>query len=305
MTFDVQVDDICLSPWEFKTSADLVLRGHQSPLTGKPIVHFVHGNGFSVLTYLPLLRYLLPHVDMILTNTQGHGASDRGESFQGWGHSSELITEFIQSRAQSWQDQQVPVIGMGHSFGAAMTTLAAGKKDVPFDALILLDPVFLPLLYSSLVQMLAPLGVMRHTPIAKLTRQRRDGWTNREEAWNSFYKRGVFKNWHDDALNAYLDYSLEQKGEELKLVTPPWLEVEIFAGHPEGLWSLLPQLDLPIRGILGKDTYDFAKAGFKRAIKVNEQIQQRFVSGEHCYMMEYPEQSAQAIIDELKQLSFL
>ncbi|TNF34445.1 MAG: alpha/beta hydrolase, partial [Gammaproteobacteria bacterium] len=68
-----------LLDWQHTTSTGLTLRGQHTPVTGKPVVHFVHGTGFNGRVYWPMLQQLLPQVDIVLTNAQGHGGSDTGE----------------------------------------------------------------------------------------------------------------------------------------------------------------------------------------------------------------------------------
>ena len=47
------------------------------------MLHFLHGNGLSSLTYAPMLRHLSEHFDLFLSDVQGHGDSDHGSRFRG------------------------------------------------------------------------------------------------------------------------------------------------------------------------------------------------------------------------------
>ncbi|MGE8479537.1 MAG: alpha/beta hydrolase, partial [Pseudomonas shirazensis] len=46
-----------LIPWSHDCSEGFTLRGWRSPASGKPLLHFLHGNGFCSLAYQPLLMH--------------------------------------------------------------------------------------------------------------------------------------------------------------------------------------------------------------------------------------------------------
>ncbi len=73
-----------LSPWSHSCSAGFTLRGWRSEPSGKPLLHFLHGNGFCGRTYEPMLRLLAEDFDLWLCDIQGHGESDHGGRFHGW-----------------------------------------------------------------------------------------------------------------------------------------------------------------------------------------------------------------------------
>ena len=47
-----------LLPWSHPTSAGFTLSGWHTPPSGKPLLHFLHGNGFCGRTYEPMLAVL-------------------------------------------------------------------------------------------------------------------------------------------------------------------------------------------------------------------------------------------------------
>ncbi|TKA89090.1 alpha/beta fold hydrolase, partial [Halopseudomonas bauzanensis] len=55
-----------LLPWSHSCSAGFTLRGWHSPPSGKPLLHFIHGNGFCCRTYEPMLALLAEHFDLWL-----------------------------------------------------------------------------------------------------------------------------------------------------------------------------------------------------------------------------------------------
>ena len=71
----------------------LTLRGWHTPPSGKPLLHFLHGNGFCGRTYEPMLEHLATHFDLWLCDAQGHGDSDCGKRFLGWDRNAELALQ--------------------------------------------------------------------------------------------------------------------------------------------------------------------------------------------------------------------
>ena len=116
-----------LEPWAFTASDNITLRGWQTPLSGKPIIYFRHGNGFSSLCYKPMLERLAPHYDLVMMDTQGHGDSDKGDKIS-WQqcaiHGLEHIEACYKQWNSHWQGEgNIPLYGVGHSFGGIIKML--------------------------------------------------------------------------------------------------------------------------------------------------------------------------------------
>ena len=62
--------------WEKQSAAGHRVSGYHSEPSGRPVIHFIHGNGYNGLVYWPLLRRLHEHYDLFISDIQGHGESD-------------------------------------------------------------------------------------------------------------------------------------------------------------------------------------------------------------------------------------
>ena len=293
------MNNIALHPWHHATSTGITLRGVETPVTGKPLVHFIHGTGFNGMVYWPMLRRLLPQVDLVITNAQGHGGSDVGKKFLGWDASAEMIHEVLLHKRQQWGD--VPVIGMGHSFGAIVSTLIANRSPTVFARLLLLDPVYLPPTYAALSGLLYRLKLMERTPMVKLARKRRAQWPSKLAARESLYQRGVFRGWHDDALDAYIEYALHEQEDGAQLVTPTWLEAEVFSRYASGIWPAIRQLQVPCHVIRGNRTFSYVKNGLDRACRLNPLVTQEVMEGDHCFMQQHPQAVGERLLQCLRE----
>lgn len=128
-----------LIPWTHSTSAGFTLRGWHSSPSGKPLLHFLHGNGFCGRTYAPLLEALAVDFDLWLCDIQGHGDSDHGGRFLGWNRNAELAIEAFEAGRGIFGE--VPRVAVGHSFGGVLTSLILAHHPRLFARAVLLDPV--------------------------------------------------------------------------------------------------------------------------------------------------------------------
>ncbi|TRW48446.1 alpha/beta hydrolase [Aliidiomarina halalkaliphila] len=292
-------------PWlhyEAKTPEGFCIRGQRTLIhegSSKPVLHFIHGNSYSGLTYLPLWQALSPHADIILHDTQGHGDSDHGGSFVGWNRSAVIATDIGRQLQQHYADR--PFIGVGHSFGGVLTSLMAASDPTLFKQLLLLDPiVFTP----GMLRWMQPLQWIRlysHNPIAKKARKRRNEWVSITDVMNSLRGRGMFRGWTEEALRAYAEYATEplaQGGRRLKCA--PEREAEIFSSYARGLWSTLPRIEVPTHAWIGERSYPFVHQSMARWQQQNPHFSYTPVPGGHCFMLEHPEETAQRLFAALK-----
>jgi len=265
---------------------------HCSEPSGKPLLHFLHGNGFSSQIYHPMLSRLSGSFDFVLQDIQGHGESEHGGTFVGWQRSAELCAAAFQSVKQHYPN--VPHYAVGHSFGGVVTALWQAQTPM-FARLVLLDPVLFPPLMLKSMQLLDLLGFYQNNPLAKRARQRKAQFANYDEAWQYFYRRGLFKSWQDEALHAYLQHALkhDQNGSQLKC--QPSREAEIFASYPKELWQQLPKLRQPTHLVLGQQSYPFVHRSARRLCRINTVVSQQTVVGGHCFMQEDPELAASLV----------
>ena len=106
-----------LSPWSHSCSAGFTLRGWRSEPSGKPLLHFLHGNGFCGRTYEPMLRLLAEDFDLWLCDIQGHGESDHGGRFHGWNRNAEMAVEAFEAGRGPYGDVQRLALSLIHISG--------------------------------------------------------------------------------------------------------------------------------------------------------------------------------------------
>ncbi len=283
-----------LLPWAYTTSAQITLRGWHSTPSGKPVLHFLHGNGFCGRVYEPLLERLSHDFDLWLCDIQGHGDSDAGEHFFGWNRNAELAVEAFQAQRQIFGD--VPVYAVGHSFGGVLSSLIMARYPQLFKRAVLLDPVIFTPSMQVLIKITERLGFTKFNTLAKKTAVRRMHWPDRQTAYASLMGRGAFKGWASEALTAFVDHALrpaEQGGVQLKC--SPQLEATIFSSAANGLWRALRQVQTPVLMVYGVETFPFVIKSGSLWRQRNSHVRTKQVSGGHCFMQQDPASAAQQV----------
>jgi pimeloyl-ACP methyl ester carboxylesterase len=273
--------------WSSSAGVGPTLRGRRSSGHGTAI-HFLHGNGFCGGTYWPFLREVRQQRPLFCHDIEGHGASDAPTQFSG---KSRIIARIPQIMAEQGLGG-TPSIGIGHSFGAALTTRVAAANPGMFKALVLLDPIFLPPLTWLGLRLAASLG---RNPISQAARRRRSRWASREEAVTKLRDRGIYQGWTEEALQCFIEYATRDDADGTRVLScPTTLEAAIF-DHPIYPWAALPQLDCPVLLLHGEQSYGFMAGAARKAARSNPRIERQAYRGGHCFMQEDPNGSAAVV----------
>ena len=276
-----------LLPWSWATPEGFTLRGVRSVPSGKPVLHFMHGTGLCGLAYWPLLEPLLDQVDLFISDVHGHGDSDGQAPFVGWNRSAALAVAAWQAHAAHYGD--VPVIAGGHSLGALLSSMMLADHPVVFARGLLLDPVVMPPLMRAVGWLGERSGLYARNKLARRARLRWSQWPSRQAALDYFNGRGVFADWHPDALAAYVDHALAYAADgSCTLKCPPGIEADIFGSLPQGLWRRLDTLAVPTDVVMGRGSYPFALRAAGRWARRNPAVRLQQVPGSHCWMQADP-----------------
>ena len=283
-----------LQPWAYATSKQLTLRGWHSIPSGKPVLHFLHGNGFCGRVYQPMLEHLSGDFDLWLCDIQGHGESDAGSRFFGWNANAELAVEAFQAQRQMFA--AAPVYAAGHSFGGVLSSLIMAQHPQLFRRAVLLDPVIFTPPLQALTKTFERLGLPSLNPLVKKTLRRRVHWPDRQAAYTSLTGRGAYKGWQTEALTAFVEHALgtaEQGGVQLKCSAQ--LEAKIFSSAATGLWRALGQVQTPVLMLHGVNSFPFIEKSAALWARSNSHVSTEQVEGGHCFMQEFPEAAAQRL----------
>jgi len=105
------------------------------------------------------------------------------------------------------QQNQGPVIGMGHSMGAACTVLAAQQRPDLFSALVLIETVMVSRSANWMMRLM-PRQLMLRTQPAKGTLAKKDAWDSRQQFIDSYSQHRAYKRFDTDAWQAVEQYGV-------------------------------------------------------------------------------------------------
>ncbi|HUP93191.1 MAG TPA: alpha/beta hydrolase [Solimonas sp.] len=269
-------------PWEWRVPGGPMLRGRRADGPG-PQIHFLSGTGFCGGVYWPMLRQFLPAHGLFIHDLEGHGASDAPAGNRFSGIKATVTRAHAVIREQGLEGRGM--IGMGHSFGGALTVKLAADYPGLFRALVLLDPILFPTPMWLTLRAGARLGMH---PMAKAARRRRTGWPSRQAALDHLRGRGIYKGWSEEALACFVDHAMRPGPDGAQvLCCPPELEANMYE-HPVLAWSAIRKLDIPVLYLRGAQSYSFFERSERTAARSNPRVELQTVPGEHCFMQEHP-----------------
>lgn len=285
-------------PVEQALDCGLSIRGLRTETRDLPLVVFLHGNGFSSGVYLPMHNLLAQHVDMLMLDIPGHGKSDRAMPFAGWNKTAAMLHQAIQKTGLT---QNRTVYGVGHSLGGIFTLLTARANPSAYRSLVLLDPILFPRAMLFGLKVVSRLGLTSIVhPHVRPTLKRRKHWSDKQEAFNYFHGRKIYRDWTDAAVQSYVDYALKDSPDGgLTLCCDPETESAFFASLPVGVWDALKFLPQHVSILKGDTTYPFSLKAAMTAQSLNSNIQCKVVDGSHCFMQEDPESAATEVLSAI------
>lgn len=285
--------------WSHPCSAGFTIRGEHSRPSGRPVIHFLHGNGYCGRVYWPFLKRLEADFDIFISDMQGHGDTDHAGRFRGWNRTAELALEAWSSLSSRFGG--VPRHAVAHSFGGVITSLMLAQRPQEFVRAVLLDPVLFTPVMIGVMEVSDVVGLMHRNTKARRARQRRWHWPDREAARAYLFERGMFRGWTPESLQAYVDFALkESEGGGVELKCRPSREADIFGSFPRGLWRELARVATPVHIEYGERSFRFVGQAARRWQSVNPLVTAAMVPGGHCFMQEDPDSAARRVKERLQ-----
>lgn len=169
---------------------------------------------------------------------RGHGDSDRSEPPLDWRDLGRDVLTVI-------ADVAAPVIGVGHSAGAASLVLAERVHPGRFAGLVLIEPII----------MKPPHGRSDDSALATLTMRRRFRFRSLEDVRANFAGKPPFSGWRLDVLDSYVASGFRREGDDWVLKCDPADEAEYYrSGGDHDAWFDLPALRNPVTLMAGEES---------------------------------------------------
>lgn len=187
------------------------------------IIQFSHANGFPAKTYNYLFECLAPF-DINYVNQFAHSEYQVQHSWE------KMTIELIKDIENN---SQKPVIGVGHSFGATLTLIASQQRPDLFKQVILMDPPLFLSYKKHFIRIAKALNIQgRLLPEARKTRVRKSQFTSRQEAYEYYQTKALFKDFHLKSFDAYIEHGIKKSDNGFQLAFSPKVEYQIFKSIP-------------------------------------------------------------------------
>lgn len=263
--------------------------------TASPDIVFLHATGFNAHTYRSLLAPLGERYHVWALDARGHGRSTLKAGtfgYSSWYRHRDDVIAVLENHCSA------PVTLAGHSMGATVSLLIAGKRTDLVSGLALIEPVILPAAGYAFSQL--PLGpfIQRHTmPLAKGAANRRDSFESREAAVQGFVGRGVFKTFPPEFIANYVEDGLKEDGASgFKLACRPAFEAATYCAQRHDPWGALRKVTDPMVLMRAEKGSTISEAAMHRIAAINPQARVATVEGaSHMLPMERPDRVRSAI----------
>jgi len=219
----------------------------------KPGFQFAHATGFNALTYKELLEPLSDNFNVRAVDARGHGFTKLKAYPQDMYDWKIYCDDLIKSVELFVEKTQKPIILSGHSMGAASAIQVAAIRPDLVSGLVLVDPV----LMTNKIKVIFKIGrkypIFKNFPVIKqgmmmseTTKKRRRDWANKEEIFNSYKNKLIFKTWTETTIRNYIEGGTELVGDETRLTCDPLWEAATFSSWKHDAMGLIDKLNCPI-----------------------------------------------------------
>lgn len=254
-------------------------------------VQFAHSNGFPARSFNYFFS-LLEEVDLNYVDKMGHGDFKLDDNLDN------LALELIDSIEKRFNH---PVIGIGHSTGATLISIAASIKPDLFSHVILIEPILYHPWKRFIISVMRKTGLKNYIGPVKKTLNRKSSFDSKDEALIHFQKRSFFNKLHPECFADYMRHGLEEQASEVTLSFSKNIEANIY----RCTYTKKPQKIHQLNGALlyGKHSNMFSHRDVNWWKRTCPHLTFIPIDCGHMVPMEKPELTAQIINDILKKTS--
>lgn len=212
-----------------------------------PWLHFGHATGMHAQLYARLLDPLSERFNILAPDALGHGANKtvlNDPAALAWDKlaaDSLALMDDVQGVHPWWL--------VGHSMGATCALIAAVMAPHRVAGMVLLDPPFIPF---DIARDFLARGEIPPNPLADQALRRRADFASIDEARASYAGRGVFKQFSDADLDAYVEGGFVPTDGEVRLACLPETESMTYRGVRLDVENLLERLEKPFVLLAGE-----------------------------------------------------
>ncbi len=222
-----------------------------------PPAHLAPANGFPPETYRPAL-WSLTRAHRVVSLPPRALWPDAPAPPAQPGSWNSLADDLLLGLTQHGLER---VLGIGHSFGAVVTLLAAVREPARFRALCLLDPTIPAPAFMDALRAQRAQGEMSFRPLVQGALKRRSRFDSPEEAFAYWRAKPLFADWSDDAVWRYTRSMVVRapEGSGFTLAWPALWEAWYYRSFYSDTWTDLGRLDpaVPLLVVRGERSDTF------------------------------------------------
>lgn len=263
--------------------------------TANPDIVFLHATGFNARTYRALLAPLAERFHVWALDARGHGLSTLPAGVFGytsWRRHRDDLIAVLEKHCTA------PVTLAGHSMGATVSLLAAGKRTDLVSGLALIEPVILTTARYAFAELpLAPLLQRYTAPLARGAAGRRNKFSDRASAVAAFTGRGVFRTFPPEMVADYVADGLVEDGRGgFRLACRPIFEAATYCAQRHDPWAALRKVTDPMVLLRAEKHSTIGEAAAHRVAAIKPDTRIATVEGAgHMLPMERPDRARAAI----------
>jgi pimeloyl-ACP methyl ester carboxylesterase len=257
------------------------------------IVCFVHANGFPANSYAKLFTHLSDNIELIALDKFAHNPEFPLNN--NWGNLVDELIHYTETE-RAKVGSNLPIVLVGHSFGAVISYLACCQKPALFSGLIMLDPPLITGLAGRVFRLAKKTKIIDKITPAGKTKIRNTKWHHKTDLVQYFKKRALFKNMDDECIADYVRAVTREHHGEISLHFDVKVEADIFRTIPDNLHKQYGKLETPSYLLTGKYTEVCTQKRRNHFIKGNVGMtHEEFDFGGHMFPLEKPIQVASRI----------
>lgn len=250
------------------------------------MVHFAHANGFPAKSYSKLFAHLNENIELIALDKFAHNAEFPLNN--NWENQVDELIHFVEKK-RAELDADLPIVLVGHSFGAVISFLACCKKPALFSGLIMLDPPLITGVASWIFRFAKKSRLIDKITPAGKTKIRNTKWHHKTDLVQYFKMRALFKNMDVDCIADYVDAVTHEHEGERVLNFDTKVEADIFRTIPANLHEQYGKLSTKSYLLTGKHTEVCVEKLRNPFIKGNLTITHESLNfGGHMFPLEKP-----------------
>lgn len=254
---------------------------------------FSHANGFPASSYRAMFDALPSHANVIAIEKYAH--SPKYPVSKDWQGQVNELMDFINS------NEKQDIYLVGHSFGAVISYMAACQYPNRFKGLILLDPPVISGITAMGLKVFKMTGFYDHITPANKAATRCTSWPKGTNLVNYFTQKKLFKDMHPRCIEDYISSAISQSEDGYKLTFHHQVEAEIFRRFPLNLQRFYGSLSIPSLMLTGENSNVCTIRRIAPFVDKNSIQHEVFPHGSHMFPLEYPEQVAGRIDDQICQ----